>query len=79
MELLIGIIATVVIGLVGVVWYQMQEKIRDHKEHCDKEIEDLWVQIGRDSNSGMRHKVHNSVPMGAHMELEQRVRALEQR
>jgi hypothetical protein len=78
-ELAIGIIVAVVFGLIGVVWHQVQEKIREHKEHCDKEVDDLWHQIGRDSSSGMRFKVHNSTPMSAHAELEMRVRDLERR
>ena len=73
----IAIVIGVAAGLVGVIWKQMNDKIKEHKDDCDKSISALWDQIGRDSNSGMRNKVHNSTPMGAHMELERRVDALE--
>jgi hypothetical protein len=69
----VGIVA----ALVGVIWKQMNDKIKEHKDDCDKAIDALWDQIGRDSGSGMRVKVHNSTPMGAHVELERRVDALE--
>ncbi len=58
MEIAIGIIATVFIALIAVVWNQLNEKIKSHKEHCDDEINKLWDQIGRDSHSGMRAEVH---------------------
>lgn len=77
MDWLYGLIGVAFLGLLGVVWNQMNEKMREHKEACDKDIEALWLQIGRDSNSGMRKSVHNAVPMGAHIDLERRVDKLE--
>jgi hypothetical protein len=58
MEIAIGIGATVILGLLAVVWNLLNEKIKSHKEHCDDEIKQLWAQIGRDSHSGMRAEVH---------------------
>lgn len=63
--------------LLGVIWHLLNEKIRAHKEACDKDASQLWDQIGRDSNSGMRLRVHQSVSMGHYTELEHRVHALE--
>ncbi len=77
MEVAIGIGATVVLALIGVVWSLLNEKIRTFKEECEERDSRIWDQIGRDSDSGMRKAVHNSVPMGAHMELERRVHELE--
>lgn len=77
MDWLYGLIGVAFLGLIGVVWHQLNERIKEHREECDKEIERLWSQIGRDSSSGMRFMVHNSTPMGAHAELERRVYKLE--
>jgi hypothetical protein len=65
--------------LLGVIWHLLNEKIREHKEACDKDVSLLLDQIGRDSDSGMRKRVHQSVPMGAHVDLERRVHELELR
>lgn len=59
MDWLYALIGAAFLGLIGVVWHQMSEKMRDHKEACDKDIEALWAQIGRDSHSGMRKIVHS--------------------
>lgn len=76
--LLVAIALAPLVGILsGVIWKQLNDKITAHKEHCDEEIEKLWNQIGRDSSSGMRKLVHNSVPMGAHVSLETRVHMLE--
>jgi hypothetical protein len=77
MEWLYGLVGVAFLGLVGLVWSLLNDKIKEHKDHCDDEIKRLWDQIGRDSNSGMRHKVHNSAPMGSVAQLETRVYALE--
>ncbi len=58
LELVITVAATVILGLIAVVWNQLNEKIKSHKEGCDDEIKRLWDQIGRDSHSGMRAEVH---------------------
>ena len=58
MEIVWGIVATAFLGLLAVVWNLLNDKIKAHKEHCDDEIEKLWNQVGRDSNSGMRFEVH---------------------
>lgn len=74
-----GIVLAVVVPLVGALWHLLKEKIEEHKDTCDKDIAAIWDQIGRDSGSGMRRKVHQSVDMGAHFELERRVHELELR
>jgi hypothetical protein len=78
MEIAIGITATVVLALLGVVWNLLNDKIAEHKDDCDKEIAKLWDQIGRDSNSGMRVHVHatHGLPE-AFMGLDKRVTDLE--
>jgi hypothetical protein len=65
--------------LLGVIWHLLNEKIREHKEACDEDASRLWDQIGRDSDSGMRKRVHQSAPMAAHVDLERRVHELEMR
>jgi hypothetical protein len=77
MEWLYGLVGVAFLGLVGLVWSLLNDKIKEHKDHCDEEVKRLWDQIGRDSNSGMRHKVHNSAPMSSVAHLETRVYALE--
>jgi hypothetical protein len=54
-----GIGAGVAVPLIGVIWRQLNERIKDHKADCDKQIAALWDQIGRDSISGMRKIVHS--------------------
>ncbi len=78
MEWLYGLLGVAFLGLIGLVWNLLNEKIRAHKADCDKEIAHLWDQVGRDSYSGMRKSVHelNGVPE-AFMELDKRVDKLE--
>ena len=73
----VGIGVAIFVTLVGIIWKMLNDKIASHKSDCDKEIAKIWDQIGRDSSSGMRAKVHNSTSMGSHFELERRVHALE--
>lgn len=77
MEWLYGLLGAAFLALVGAVWKLMNDKMKEHRDECQKDISAIWNQIGRDSGSGMRYKVHNSTPMGAHMELEKRVTTLE--
>lgn len=78
MDWLYGLIGIAFLGLIGIVWNQMNEKMREHKADCDKEIAKVWDQLGRDSFSGMRKIVHEEA--GCHiavMELDKRVDVLE--
>jgi hypothetical protein len=78
MEWLYGLVGVAFLGLVGLVWNLLNDKIKEHKDHCDDEIKRLWDQIGRDSFSGMRKIVHEEA--GSHvaiMELDKRVDVLE--
>lgn len=53
-EWLVQVLVVVgVLGLVGYIW-------RTHEEHDKERNEDIWKQIGRDSESGMRKVVHRS-------------------
>lgn len=74
----IAIIVGMFSALVGVIWKQSADKMREHKEHCDAEIARLWLQIGNDSFSGMRKTVHavDGLPEMV-MELDRRVDRLE--
>jgi hypothetical protein len=79
-EWLYGLIGAAFLGLVALVWNLLNEKIREHKEDCDKEISKLWDQIGRDSFSGMRKSVHEETgSRHAFMELDKRVDVLERK
>lgn len=78
MEWLWGLLGAAFLGLIAVVWNLLNEKIREHKEDCDKEIAKLWDQIGKDSYSGMRKSVHSMQGLPeAFMELDKRVDVLE--
>lgn len=79
MEWFYGLIGVAFLGLIGIVWNMLNEKIRDHKADCEKATAALWDQVGRDSLSGMRFMVHNATPMGDHVDLESRVDKLERR
>ncbi len=82
LQIALAVLAAVlsVVGpLVAVIWHQLNEKIREHKEACDEDVEKLWDQIGRDSDSGMRKRVHQSAPIASHFELEKRVYLLERK
>lgn len=68
---LLAIIVGIVSALVGVVWWQLNSKI-------DRELELLWNQVGRDSNSGMRPAFHDMQNVKARTEgLGERVTRLE--
>jgi len=74
MPILVG---GVIVGLAGLVW-------RAHENRDKERFEAIWDQIGRDSKSGMREKVHDTANathlngLGLH-ELERRVERLEDR
>lgn len=77
MDWLYALIGGAFLGLLGIVWSMLNEKIREHKADCEKATAALWDQIGRNSGEGMRFLVHNATPMGAHADLDRRVDALE--
>lgn len=80
MDWLYTLIGLAGIGLLGVIWNLMNEKMREHKAACDKEIEKLWDQIGKDSFSGMRKVVHSVASLPErYMDLDARVDRLEGR
>lgn len=71
------VVLAVIVPLLAVIWRLLNEKIREHKEACDKDVSVLWDQIGRDSDTGMRKRVHQSVSMGPFVDLERRVYEIE--
>ena len=54
-----GVGAGLTLPLLAIIWRQLNEKIKEHKEQCDAEIARLWDQIGRSSHEGMRKVVHS--------------------
>lgn len=58
MEIIVGIVATILLGLIAVVWNMLNDKINSNREECEERDQRLWDQIGRDSYSGMRKMVH---------------------
>lgn len=79
MEWLWGLIGAAFLGLVGIVWSLLNGKLDDIRRECKERDDAIWDQIGRDSESGMRYKVHNAVPNGEFVLLEKRVDDLERR
>lgn len=47
MEIALGIIATAFFALVGVIYHQLRERQKEHKEHCDAEIAALTIEVQR--------------------------------
>jgi hypothetical protein len=45
------LVGVVIVGLVGVIW-------RMHATRDDERNDDVWDAIGRDTDSGLRGKVH---------------------
>lgn len=68
-------IGVLIVGLVGAIW-------RAHENHDRERIDDVWNQIGRSSEEGMRKVVHESVNrvyemVLAHREAERRIARIE--
>lgn len=59
------------IGLAASIW-------RAHEKRDEERFNDVWNQIGRDSNSGMRKKVHDTPSLALKLDdLKERVERLE--
>lgn len=53
---LIGVLFGLSVALVVAIW-------KAHEQHDERRDKAIWDQIGRDSQSGMRHTVHQSANM----------------
>lgn len=78
MEYIAGIVVTVLLALLAVVWNLLNEKIERNKTECEERDKRIWDQLGRDSQSGMRFDVHaaHGLP-AAFVDLDRRVMEME--
>lgn len=42
-----AIFASVTVGLIAAIWRLLQQRIKEHKEHCDDEVRELKVEVHR--------------------------------
>lgn len=67
------LIGVVIVALAGKVW-------QAHEKRDQERFDAIWDQLGRDSNSGMRKKVHDTPGLALKLDdLKERVERLEDR
>jgi gas vesicle protein len=47
MELLVSVAAAILLALIGVIYQQLRERIKEHRDECDREIEELKQEVTR--------------------------------